>query len=146
MADLRILRHQYMEKLNDAIKLELEDYHFNFTWKSGWPPGWTDSIDDPVAVVDPIDQDPWHSPLTLVTFLKAYPNNGCLDDFDTKADTPMFKQFILDIVRKFVKTEKYPIEDKELWMDLRTGFYVDVKFDDNKKIDHIEITIRLKEK
>ena len=31
MADLRILRHQYMEKLNDAIKLELEDYHFNFT-------------------------------------------------------------------------------------------------------------------
>ena len=145
MADLNTLRHQYMEKLNDAIKLEFEDCQFDFTWRSGWPPGWTSSDDDPVAVVDAIDKHPWHDPPTLVTFLKAYPNGGCLDDFDTNEDKPMFKQFILDIVRKFVKTEKYPIEDKKLSMDLRTGFYVDFNFDDNKKIQLIEITIRLKE-
>lgn len=143
---LRALRHQYLEKLLDTIKLEFSDNGLNLAWIAtdmSWLHG------DPINICDNYGQFKENPAFSI--HIDGYAQDDCLDDFNVNSDLKVIEKFVADIIINFFNREPYPIEGKRIeftnWANRM--FYHDVLVEpefDNTSRRGISLTISLRER
>lgn len=145
---LRVLRHQYLEKLLDTIKLEFSDNGLDLAWRA-MDMSWLH--EDPINIVDNFGQFKENPAFSI--HINGYAQDDCLDDFDVNSDLKVIEKFVADISINFFSREPYPIEGKRVeftnWANhmFYRDVLVDPELDDtSKKVNGLSLTLSLRER